>query len=69
MNKRRRRIAGHLEHSPRGLVIVTGAGDRWVVEDEAIEPDLIGRLVVAEGTGVGMDRLRVDWVGEDGGPA
>lgn len=65
MNKLRRRIAGQLDHGPRGLVIVTVAGDRWVIENEAIEPDLIGRQVVAEGTAVGLDRLKVDWIGED----
>ena len=66
MNKLRRRIVGQLDHGPRGLVIVTVAGDRWVIENEAIEPDLIGRQVVAEGTASGLDRLRVDWIGEVG---
>ena len=65
----RRRIAGQLEHGPRGLVIVTGAGDRRVIENQAIEPDLIGRQVVAEGTVVGLDWLKVDWIGEESGPA
>ena len=49
MNKLRRGIAGQLEHGPRGLVIVTDAGNRWVIEDQGIEPDLIGSKVVAEG--------------------
>lgn len=69
MKKLRRRIAGQLEHGPRRLVIITGASDRWVVEDEVIEPELIGRLVVAEGTAVGLDRLKVDWIGEERGEA
>ena len=69
MNKPRRRIAGQLEHGPRGLVIVTGAGDRWVIDNEDIEPDLIGRQVVAEGAVIGLDRLKVDWIGDEGGPA
>ena len=69
MNKLRCRIAGQLEHGPRGLVIVTGVGDRLVIENQAIEPDLIGRQVVAEGAVVGLDRLKVDWIGEEGGPA
>ena len=59
MNKLRRRIAGQLDHGPRGLVTV--AGDRWVIENGAIEPDLIGRQVVAEGTAVGLDRLKVEF--------
>ena len=69
MHKLRRRIAGQLNQEPRGLVIVTVACDRWVIENEAIEPDLIGRQVVAEGTAVGLDRLKVDWIGEEGAPA
>ena len=65
MKKVRRRVTGQLEQGPRGPVIVTEAGDRWVIEDHEIEPDLIGRQVVAEGAVIGLDRLRVDWVGED----
>lgn len=64
MNKPRRRIAGRLDYGPRGMHVVTEAGDRWVVENQDIEPELIGRQVVAEGTVVGLDRLKVDWIGE-----
>ena len=64
MNKLRRRIAGQLEDGPRGLVIVTAADDRWVIENQDIEPNLIGRLVVAEGAVVGLDRVKVDWIGD-----
>lgn len=69
MNKLRRRISGQLDQGPRGLVIITGAGDRWVIENHDIEPDLIGRQVVAEGAVVGLDRVKVDWIGEEGGTA
>ena len=69
MNKLRGRIAGQLDQGPRGLVIITGAGDRWVIENDDIEPDLIGRQVVAEGAVVGLDRVKVDWIGEEGGTA
>lgn len=68
-SKLRRRIAGQLNHGPRGLVILTDAGDRWVIVNEEVEPDLIGRQVVAEGVAIGLDRLKVDWIGEEGGPA
>ncbi len=64
MNKLRRRIAGQLDHGPRGLAIVSGAGDRRVIENEAIEPDLIGRIIVAECFVVGLDRLKVEWTGD-----
>ena len=69
MNKPRRRIAGQLDDGPRGLVIVTEAGDRWVIEHENIEPGLIGRQVVAEGAVIGLDRLKADWLGEERGEA
>lgn len=65
MKKVRRRVTGQLEHGPRGPVIVTEAGDRWVIDYEDIEPELIGRLVIAEGAVIGLDRLNVDWVGEE----
>ena len=65
MNELRRRITGQLEHGPRGLVVVTGAGDHWVIENQDIELELIGRQVVAEGAVVGLDRLKVDWLGEE----
>lgn len=64
MNTNRKRISGRLEHLPRGIAIVTDAGDLWVLED--IEPanDHFGNEVTAEGEVVGLDRLRVDWLGE-----
>jgi hypothetical protein len=64
MNTNRKRIIGRLEHLPRGFAIVTEAGDHWVLED--IEPanDLFGNEVTVEGEVVGLDRLRVDWLGE-----
>lgn len=65
MKKVRRRVTGQLEHGPRGPVIVTEAGDRWVIDYEDIEPELIGRLVIAEGAVISLDRLNVDWVGKE----
>ena len=63
MNTNRKRISGRLERLPRGFAIVTEAGDHWVLED--IEPanDQFGNEVTAEGEVVGLDRLRVDWLG------
>ncbi len=59
----RERITGRLELTPRGLAIVTDAGDRWVLEDCAPGNNLIGTDVTAEGVVSGLDRLKADWVG------
>lgn len=63
MNTTRMRISGRLEHLSRGLAIVTEAGDHWVLEDGEPASDHFGRDVTAEGVVVGLDRLRVDWLG------
>ncbi len=64
MNNSRRRVTGRLDHGPRGLGILTAAGDLWVVETEHFDPDLLGVQVTAEGVVAGLDRLKVDWIGE-----
>lgn len=61
---KRRRITGLLELAPRNLHIVTDAGDRWVIDCDEFDADLIGRQVTVDGLLVGLDRLRVDWIGE-----
>tara|TARA_R100001198_G_scaffold87334_1_gene62411 strand:- start:1792 stop:2004 length:213 start_codon:yes stop_codon:yes gene_type:complete len=59
----RKRITGRLEHLPRGVAIVTDAGDHWVLEDVELANDHFGNEVTVEGEVVGLDRLRVDWLG------
>lgn len=61
---RRKRISGVLGHGGRGLNILTDAGDLWVIDRDDVDPDLLGRRVTAEGTLTGLDRLKVDWIGE-----
>jgi len=63
MNNNRKRISGRLEDTPRGLMIVTEAGDRWVLDECDLDIDLIGEPVTVEGVIMGFDRLRVDWIG------
>ena len=60
---RRKRVSGRLDLGPRGLNLVTDAGDLWVLDRDEFDKDLIGRRVVAEGTLTGIDRLQVDWLG------
>ena len=61
---KRKRVSGRLEAGPRGLNILTDAGDLWVLDRDDFDSDLIGRNVVAEGLLIGIDRLQVDWLGE-----
>ena len=64
MTTNRKRISGRLEHPPRGAVIVTDAGDHWVLEDYEPSNNDFGFEVTAEGIVVGFDRLRVEWLGQ-----
>ena len=64
MNTNRIRISGRLELVPRGMAIITDAGDHWVLEDFEPSNDDIGFDVTAEGVIVGLDRLRVEWLGQ-----
>ena len=64
MNSNRKRIRGRLEQLPRGFAIVTEAGEHWVLVDVEPANDHFGNEVTVEGEGVGLDRLRVDWLGE-----
>lgn len=61
---RRKRITGLLELGPRKLQLITDAGDRWSLECEDFNSDLIGCRVTAEGILSGLDCLKADWVGE-----
>ena len=60
---KRKRVSGRLQVGPRGLNILTDAGDRWVLDRDEFDSDLIGRHVIAEGVLAGFDRLQVDWLG------
>lgn len=64
MNTNRKRINGRLELVPRGVAIITDAGDHWVLEDFEPSNDDIGFEVTAEGLVVGFDRLPVEWLGQ-----
>lgn len=63
MNTNRIRISGRLELVPRGMAIITDAGEHWVLEDLESSSDNIGSKVTAEGVVVGLDRLRIEWLG------
>lgn len=43
---------------------MTDAGDHWVLEDFEPSNDDIGFDMNAEGVIIGLDRLRVEWLGQ-----
>lgn len=49
---------------PRGVAIVTAAGDLWVHEDVDPENDRFGNEVTTEAVAVGLDRQHAEWLGE-----
>ena len=61
---KRRRITGLLEQGTRSLQLVTDSGDRWSLDCEEFDFDLIGQKVTAEGVLVGLDRLKIYWMGD-----
>ena len=44
--------------------ILTDSGYLWVLDQDDLEPDLLGCRVTAEGIEAGFDRLKVEWIGE-----
>ena len=63
MNQSRLRVAGRLDQSGRGPIITAGDGTVWVLEYEDAIDSLLGQIVAVEGTVVGFDRLKADWIG------
>ena len=63
-NGKRRRVSGILTSGARGYSILTKDGDLWIIDRDEIDSDLIGHMVTVEGTLTGLDRLKLDWIGE-----
>lgn len=53
-----------LDQSARGLTVMTDAGDLWVLDRDDVSSDLLCQRVTVEGELHGLDRIRVDWIGE-----
>ena len=45
------------------MILTTNDGQVWIVESDDPTDDLVGSTTVVEGTIVGIDRLRADWIG------
>ena len=52
-----------LSRGRRGLMVTYGDDQFWVVESEHPVEHLVGSEVIVEGTAIGIDRLRADWIG------
>lgn len=57
------RVSGLLSRGRRGMILTTNDGQVWIVESDDPTDDLVGSTTVVEGTIVGIDRLRADWIG------
>jgi hypothetical protein len=63
MKLERIRVSGRLGQAARGPILTTGDGLVWVLETDAIEDGSSGEQVTVEGVVIGLDKLKVDWVG------
>lgn len=52
-----------LDLGNRGLLLTTADSKLWVIESDLQAEHLVGQDVTAEGTTIGFDRLRADWIG------
>lgn len=62
--KTRIRLSGVLQQLARGPAITTDGGETWIIElaDGLELPD--SGTVLLEGVQAGLDRLKVDWIGQ-----
>ena len=63
MSAERIRVTGLLSRGSRGFVLSAKDDGMWVVDADGSMDQLIGKNVIAEGTIVGLDRLKADWIG------
>jgi hypothetical protein len=63
MKPERVRISGRLGQAARGIILTTADGSVWALVAEEIQDRAAGEQVTVEGVVIGMDKLKVDWVG------
>jgi hypothetical protein len=51
------------------MILTTKDDEVWIVEGEEPVDRLVGADVIVEGTLVGLDRLKTDWIGVSGAGA
>ena len=57
------RVSGMLSRGRRGMILTTNDDEVWIIESEESVDGLIGMDVIVDGTVVGLDRLKSDWIG------
>jgi len=63
LSAERIRVSGLLSRGSRGLVLSARGDTIWIIDADKPVDQLIGANVIAEGTIVGLDRLKADWIG------
>lgn len=56
-------MTGLLSRGNRGLVLSAKDDAMWIIDADLPIEQLIGEDVIAEGTVIGLDRLKADWIG------
>lgn len=57
------RVSGMLSRGRRGMILTTNDDEAWIIESEELVDGLVGMDVIVDGTVVGLDRLKADWIG------
>lgn len=57
------RVSGTFSRGKRGFVLSTKDDALWIIESDEPAEQFVGTDVVVEGTIVGLDRVRADWIG------
>lgn len=60
------RVSGLLSRGRRGMILTTKDDHVWIVESDDPTENFAGSAIVVEGTIIGIDRLRADWIGFSG---
>ncbi|WP_328279564.1 DUF5818 domain-containing protein [Sphingobium sp.] len=57
------RVSGTLSRGRRGMILTTNDDGVWIIDSEEPVDGLVGTDVIVDGTVVGLDRLKADWIG------
>lgn len=63
MSAERIRVTGLLSQGSRDFVLSATDDGMWVIDADGPMDHSVGEKVIAEGTIVGLDRVKADWVG------
>jgi hypothetical protein len=64
LNQTRKRVAGILSRAKRGLVLTTTEEHVWNLGTEENYDGHVEGKVIVDCVVVGLDRLKVDWIGQ-----